>query len=128
VCQEPLDEVRNDQKFLSVVVTETKPGFTLTTHYPTAVLTVEKPMLSICKESPESQVKHQEHVSDFFSMRSLFIRCLFLQASWLTGIVATSEGASLLKMLEQFTKRTAGTHFFSSTTIFIPYAHHTRMI
>jgi len=66
VCREPLDEVRNDQNFLSAVVTETKPGFTLTTQNPTSVPTVEKPILSTCKESPESQVKHEEHVCGYF--------------------------------------------------------------
>jgi len=53
VCQEPLDEIRNNQNFLAAYVTETKPGFTLTTQNPTAVLTVEKSILSTCKESPE---------------------------------------------------------------------------
>jgi hypothetical protein len=57
VCQEPLDEVRNDQNFIAAVVTEIKPGFTPTTQNPTAVLTLEKPILSTCKESPESRVK-----------------------------------------------------------------------
>jgi len=66
LCQEPLDEVRNDQNFLSAVVTETKPGFTLTTQNPTGVRTVEKPILSTSKESSESQVKHEEHVSGYF--------------------------------------------------------------
>jgi hypothetical protein len=49
VCQEPLDEARNDKNFLSAVVTEMKPGSTLTTQNTTAVLTVEKPILSTCK-------------------------------------------------------------------------------
>jgi len=101
VCQEPLDEVRNEQNFLSAVVTETKPGFTLTTQNPTGVPTIEKPILSTCKE-PESQVKHEENVSGYFSVSSLFIQRLSLQANWLTSIVTTSEGASIPKMLEHW--------------------------
>jgi hypothetical protein len=66
VCQETLDEVRNDKNFLSVVVTETKPGFILRTWNPTGVPTVEKPILSTCKETPESQVKREEPVSGYF--------------------------------------------------------------
>jgi len=103
VCQEQLDEVRNDKNFLSAVVTETKPGFTLTTQNPSAVLTVEKPILFTCKESPENHVKLEEHV--IFSVRSFFIHCLFLQASWLSGVVTKSEGASLQKILEQWWKQ-----------------------
>ena len=66
MCARNHYEVRNDQNFLSVVVAETKPGFTLKTQNPTAGPTVEKPILSTCKESPESQVKHEEHVSGYF--------------------------------------------------------------
>jgi hypothetical protein len=68
VCQKLLDEVRNDQNFLTAVVTETKPGFTLTKQNTTAVLTVEKPILSTCKESPENQ----------FELKSVLVVVLFL--------------------------------------------------
>jgi hypothetical protein len=66
VCQEPLDEVRNDQNFLSGLVTGDKTWFTLTNWNPRAVLAVETPILTTSKESQECQVEHQEPVGDFF--------------------------------------------------------------
>jgi hypothetical protein len=61
VCQELLDEVRNDQNFLSGVISGDE---VLQPRNQTAVLSLEKPILSIPKESKASQDEYQEHAGD----------------------------------------------------------------
>jgi hypothetical protein len=88
-CQELLYEVRNGQNFLSRVITGDETWVYCYNSQSKAVLSVGKPVLSKPEESEVSQVKHQEHVRDFSFLAGralLFIRNLFLQAKWLTGI------------------------------------------
>jgi hypothetical protein len=58
-CQELLDDVRNNKNFLSRVINRRHNlGLLLRPKNKTAVLSVEKPVLSTPEESEASQAKH----------------------------------------------------------------------
>jgi hypothetical protein len=80
VCQELLDEVRNNWKFLSRVVTGNETWVNWYGKETKQKSFWWKLVLSMSEEGKAFQVKYQEHIDGLFlTLRSLFIRDLFLQ-------------------------------------------------
>jgi hypothetical protein len=67
LCQELFYEVRNDQNFLSRIIT----GLLLLPRNQTAVLSVRKPVLSTPEESKANQVEHHKHGGDLFDCEGI---------------------------------------------------------